>query len=119
MDDTAPTGGVPSKTVDNGFVVWPAALVGAAGTIDGEAESIASIASRAGQQLASLGACWGDDAVGSRFGAGYAPAAEQVMLNVNALVDGLARIAAALRAVASGYEATEMEAATSQFSGWR
>jgi uncharacterized protein YukE len=109
VDDIAPSV-APSKTVETGFVVWPAALTGAAGTIDGEAESIISIAARADQHLATLGACWGDDEVGQRFGQGYAPAAEQVMTNIAALTAGLVRIAAALRAVAGSYDAAEADA---------
>jgi uncharacterized protein YukE len=59
------------------------------------------------QRLAAFGACWGNDPVGERFGVAYSAAAGVVQNNMTALSTGLVRIAAALRAVAESYEATE------------
>jgi uncharacterized protein YukE len=87
-----------------GFEVEPAALRGAAGSVDAEAEALASLASSLQHYLEQLGACWGDDEVGQRFAERYVPAASTTLANYQALSVGLMRIAAALRAVGDAYE---------------
>lgn len=86
------------------FEVEPAVLVGAAGTFDAEADAIVDAAKRVQLRLGAIGPCWGTDRVGERFGAAYQPVATAVLGNVSALANGLVRIAAALRAVATSYE---------------
>ncbi len=95
-----------------GFEVEPAALRGAAGSIDAEADALGTLASSLEQYLLSLGACWGDDEVGRRFASGYQPAAATVLANMTALSTGLVRIAAALRAVGESYETIDQAAAS-------
>ena len=92
--NTAPVGG---------YEVQPAAITGAAGCFDAEAEAVVQAMFQLRQQLGTLGQPWGADAVGSRFGSQYTPPAEIVLANVEALAIGMARIAAALRAVAGAY----------------
>lgn len=92
-----------------GYEVQPAAVFGAAGCFDAEAEAVVQAMFQLRQQLGSLGRPWGDDAVGARFGAQYTPPAETVLANVEALAIGFARIAAALRAVAGAYVRGEDE----------
>jgi uncharacterized protein YukE len=98
---------LPPVPQSAGFDVQPAALIGAAGTFDAEAEALARAAARVQARLAALGSCWGDDDVGARFGATYEPAMHTVVGNVGALASGLIRIAAALRAVATAYEVVD------------
>ena len=86
------------------FDVVPAALRGAAGTLDSEAEALGSATASLRTHLANNGAPWGTDDVGARFGAAYAPAAETVTNNLFALAGGLERIASALVATANEYE---------------
>ncbi len=88
----------------DGFSVSPAALSGAAGVFDAEADQIADVVATLTAQLDSLGACWGADAVGTRFGTAYQQAGLAVLDNVRALGVGTIRIAAALRAVSRAYE---------------
>lgn len=90
-----------------GFEVSPAALSGAAGVFDAEAEALADVTTGLATRLDTLGSPWGADEVGVRFGESYVPAAKRVLANMNAMTNGLIRIAAALRAVAEAYEATE------------
>ena len=101
-----PTGTVTPKGtgVGTGFVVVPAALTGAAGTIDAESAALDDATAALARRLAEIGPCWGDDVVGQRFATGYGPAAQVVVGNLGALSVGLVRIAAALRAVAATYE---------------
>lgn len=89
--------------VSGRFEIQPAAVTGAAGCFDSEATALASAATSLNQQLASIGACWGKDEVGERFGTEYQPAAQTVLENVEAISIGLARIAAALRAVVTAH----------------
>lgn len=100
-----------------GFEVLPAALTGAAGTFDAEAESITQAAAMLQQRLAGLGNCWGDDPVGQRFAAGYGPAVTTVQGNIAALSVGLNRIAAALRAVAESYQLVDRAVDSSVMAG--
>lgn len=93
------------------FEVDPAALIGAAGTMDAEADALAVAAQRLQLHLAAVGPAWGDDEVGARFGAGYQPVAERVLGNVGALAAGLVRIGAALRAVATSYDLVDQAVA--------
>jgi uncharacterized protein YukE len=87
-----------------GFEVEPAALRGAAGSFHSEADVLCELAHKLDLHLASLGPCWGADEVGQRFAAGYQPAADTVLNNIDALSIGLHRIAAALQAVGDNYE---------------
>jgi uncharacterized protein YukE len=87
-----------------GFEVEPAALRGAAGSFDSEADELVEIGRKLDQYLANLGACWGADEVGLRFASAYSPAAATVLGNLTALSTGLQRIGAALRSVADNYE---------------
>ena len=107
-----PTGTGPRNVTGTGFDVTPAALTGAAGAIDAEAVTLDEAAAALAQRLGQLGRCWGDDAVGQRFAAGYGPAAQVVVGNIDALSIGLVRIAAALRAVAASYERADTSIAT-------
>jgi uncharacterized protein YukE len=93
-----------SRPQHRGFEVEPAALRGAAGSFVGEADALTELAVRLDAHLASLGACWGSDEVGQRFGSDYQPAADTVLGNISALSLGLHRIGAALRAVGDHYE---------------
>lgn len=93
----------------DGFEVWPAALRGAAGTFDAEATAVAEAAAAFDRRLSTLGQPWGSDEVGARFGTGYASPAATTFANVQALAVGLARIAAALRAVADNHQRGEDE----------
>ena len=103
-----PTGTVTPKGAGTGagtgFDVVPAALTGAAGTIDAESTALDDATAALARRLAEVGPCWGDDVVGQRFATGYGPAAQVVVGNLGALSVGLVRIAAALRAVAATYE---------------
>lgn len=94
------------------FEVQPAALKGAAGTFDAEASAVAEAARTLRGHLGSLATPWGSDVVGKRFGGGYEPAATTVLANVDALAMGIARIAAALRAVADAYQRGDDELLT-------
>lgn len=99
---TSPT--TPARTDGAAFMVVPAELVGAAGTMDAEAQALQLALQRLQLRLGAIGSAWGTDEVGERFGAGYQPVAERVQQNVAAMGTGLVRIAAALRAVANSYE---------------
>ncbi len=88
----------------DGFDVQPAALIGAAGAFDAEADAVLAAVGRLHHVLGTLAQPWGADDVGVRFGAAYQPAAEQVTANIAALSGGMSRIAAALRAVAQSYD---------------
>lgn len=92
-----------SGAVSNGFEIQPAAITGAAGCFDSEASALAEAATALDQELATVGACWGKDEVGERFGAEYQPAAQTVLENIDAIAVGFARIAAALRAVVTAH----------------
>ena len=105
---TVPSGGV------RGFTVRPAALHGAAGCLDAEADSLHNATAALDAALGGTNGCWGDDVVGRRFAAAYEPAARTVLDNLDALSTGLARIAAALRAVADGYERADHAVAAAQ-----
>ncbi|MEL6893319.1 MAG: WXG100 family type VII secretion target [Actinomycetota bacterium] len=95
----------------DGFDVVPAALRGAAGTFVSEADALADANAALYRHLSSLGgAPWGSDAVGMRFGSAYQPAADAVIANIGALTGGLARISAALVAVADRYEQADQSA---------
>lgn len=94
-------------TTMNGIAVWPAALKGAAGTFDAEATAVAEAATALNQKLSGIAQPWGTDEVGARFGNGYASPAQMTLANVQALTVGLARIAAALRAVADNSQRGE------------
>lgn len=98
---------VGTAVTGDGFEVEPAALRGAAGCLDAEAEALAGLAAAADGHLASLHGCWGDDEVGRRFAARYEPAATTVLGNLHALATGLARLATALDAVAAAYERSD------------
>ncbi len=91
-------------TVADGFDVSPAALSGAAGVFDVNADALADVAATLIARLETLGPCWGGDSVGTRFGTAYQDAGLAVLTNIDALGTGLVRIAAALRAVARSYE---------------
>jgi uncharacterized protein YukE len=111
----------PEAFESRGFEVEPAALKGAAGTFDAEAEALETLARSLERHLQGLGACWGDDTVGQRFAAGYTPAEATVLGNLSSLSGGLVRIAAALRAVGESYETAEqtmVDAANSAVSDW-
>jgi hypothetical protein len=95
--------------VSRGFDIVPAVVAAAAGTFDAEAAALTTAAVSLDQHLAAIGACWGDDSVGERFGAQYRPAADVVRDNVEALAVGLFRIAAALRAVANAHAQGETD----------
>ena len=92
-----------------GFDVVPAALTGAAGTFDAEADALAQTFAGLGRALATIGRAWGDDAVGTRFGSAYSPAADVVAGNIAALSGGMSRIAAALRSVANAYDGVDAD----------
>ena len=85
----------------------PATLGATAGTFDAEAEALADARLALRRHLDALGACWGDDVVGARFGQQYVPAASTTRENVSALAGGLGRISSALSATADAYEQTE------------
>jgi uncharacterized protein YukE len=87
-----------------GFEVEPAALRGAAGSFESEADTLDHVRIKLDQFLAGLGPCWGADEVGQRFATAYQPAADTVLANMAALASGLNRIASALRGVADNYE---------------
>ncbi len=87
-----------------GFEVEPAALRGAAGSFESEADALDELSSKLDRFLADLGPCWGADEVGQRFATAYQPAAEIVLTNIAALAIGLDHIGAALRGVAENYE---------------
>lgn len=89
--------------VGNGFEIQPAAVSGAAGCFDSEAAALGTAVTTLNQHLATIGACWGTDDVGLRFGTEYQPAAETVLGNIEAISVALARISAALRAVADAH----------------
>lgn len=91
-------------TVADGFDVSPAALSGAAGVFDAEADALADVVATLTARLDALGPCWGGDAVGTRFGTAYQDAGLEVLDNVRALGTGMIRVAAALRAAARSYE---------------
>ena len=93
----------------DGFEIVPAAVAAAAGTFDAEASALTNAVVSLGKHLSGIGAAWGDDEVGERFGAQYAPAAETVLDNVEALAVGMFRIAAALRAVATAHAQGETD----------
>lgn len=98
----------PSTSTNGaGIEIVPAALIGAAGTMNAEAHSIEYAIGALQARLTSVGACWGKDVVGRRFGADYQPVAEQVIENIGAMAVGLVRIGAALRAVAQKYDAVD------------
>ena len=105
---SAPTLPTPQTAVTGvsgaAFEVEPAVLIGAAGTFDAESDAIVHAATRLRLRLDAIGPCWGSDPVGERFGAAYRPVSTAVLGNVAALSNGLIRIAAALRAVATSYE---------------
>lgn len=94
-----------------GFDVQPAALRRAGAAFHADAELLVEAATRLDSHLSTLGACWGTDPVGARFGATYEPASEKVRANLGALTVGLLRIASALRAVADSYEVVDEAAA--------
>ena len=89
------------------FDVVPATLKATAGTFDAEAEALAEATLALRRHLDSLGASWGDDVVGARFGGQYLPATATVGANLDALMMGLRRISSALGAMASAYEQTD------------
>lgn len=89
------------------FDVVPATVRATAGTFDAEADALAEASVALRRHLDGLGACWGDDVVGVRFGQQYVPAATTVAANLGALTAGLARISSALGASASAYERTD------------
>jgi len=92
-----------------GFEIVPAVVAAAAGTFDAEASALTHAAVSLGKHLSGIGAAWGDDVVGERFGAQYAPVAETMLDNVEALAVGMFRIAAALRAVAGAHAQGETD----------
>lgn len=89
------------------FDVVPATLTATAGTFDAEASALADATETLRRHLHAIGACWGDDVVGARFGQRYAPAAATVDANLDALSVGLGRISTALAATAAAYERTD------------
>lgn len=93
----------------DGFEIVPAVVAAAAGTFDAEASALTNAVVSLGKHLSEIGAAWGDDIVGERFGAQYAPAAETVLDNVESLAVGMFRIAAALRAVAGAHSQGEID----------
>lgn len=100
-------------TVADGFDVSPAALSGAAGVFDAEADALADVVATLTARLDALGPCWGGDSVGARFGTAYQDAGLAVLDNVRSLGTGMVRIAAALRAVALSYEFVDTALPTS------
>ncbi len=92
----------------DGFDVVPAALRGAAGTFASEADALDDANAALLRHLSTLGAPWGHDQIGTRFGAAYQPAADAVSTNVISLATGLARISAALVATADQYERADV-----------
>jgi uncharacterized protein YukE len=104
----------PGRTL--GFEVEPAALRGAAGSFHTEGDELGELMRKLDVHLASLGPCWGADAVGRRFAASYQPASQTVLNNISALSIGLHRIASALKAVGDNYEQVDQIFANSTTS---
>ena len=107
MSPTPTPPGPVTAGVDGGFEVRPAALRGAAGCFEVEADALDEVTARAVVHFTSTYGCWGDDEVGRRFGTRYEDAAVTVLGNLHAMSTGLAHLAAALRAVAAAYEGTD------------
>jgi uncharacterized protein YukE len=90
-----------------GFELEIPVVTGVAGIFAAESTSLTELAANLQARLAQHGPCWGDDVVGTRFGAAYSPAATIVAANIAALAAGLERIGSALRAVAENYGAAD------------
>jgi uncharacterized protein YukE len=101
------SGPPPGSDMRSGFSVDPIVLIGTAGVFDAEAAALKMMVARLEQRVAAIGKVWGDDVVGTRFGATYEPASRMVLANLASLSAGLIRIAAALRAVGESYEAVD------------
>lgn len=109
IDTATDRGSGPTSGPDprSGFSVDPIVLIGTAGVFDAEAAAMKMMVTRLEQRAAAIGKVWGDDVVGTRFGAAYEPASRMVLANLASLSAGLVRIAAALRAVGESYEAVD------------
>ena len=103
-------------TPSGGFDINPEAFGAAASTFEAQADTLNASVQLLVSQLATAGACWGADAEGAQFGAGYLPQATQMRSDLGDLVTGMERIAAALKAVAGNYQAVD-EGTTAAMNG--
>jgi hypothetical protein len=92
-----------------GFEVDPGALAARAGEFGDLAERASAIHRDLAETLSSLGACWGEDAVGASFAAAHTPGAEATLGDLGALPGRLDEVGGLLSATASRYAATEAD----------
>ncbi|MDQ2587153.1 hypothetical protein [Saccharothrix yanglingensis] len=91
----------------NGFRTDLARLTGGAQDFGAFAERAGRIAADLGATLDSLGACWGDDAIGQSFAAGHVRPAGDVLAGLNGLGGGFDGVAERFAGTARTYREVE------------
>jgi uncharacterized protein YukE len=92
-----------------GFSADPARLRKHGGEFAGHAERAGAIHGELTSALAATGSCWGDDAAGQSFAAGYLQPAQDTLDKVGSLPAGLADVGDRFTATAGRYEQVEQQ----------
>ncbi|HEX3778256.1 MAG TPA: WXG100 family type VII secretion target [Pseudonocardiaceae bacterium] len=93
----------------SGFSADPAQLRQHGGEFAGHADRTGAIHTELTGALAATGTCWGEDAAGQSFAAGYLQPAQDTLAKLGSLPAGLADVGDRFTATATRYEQVDQQ----------